>query len=89
VSKDSEDSNVVAIGRAKRRLKPGDIVQLLTGGCKMVVGVAGIKDSKGGGDYVDCYWFGKGFIPVGHLTTATVFYWSKVFPVSVLKRVKP
>jgi uncharacterized protein YodC (DUF2158 family) len=85
--KKKEPDNVVAIGDAKQRLKPGDIVQLLTGGCKMVVGMR-VKDAKGNDGYLDCYWFDKGLVPAGHLTTVTNFYWSKVFPISVLKRVK-
>lgn len=81
-----KDSNVVAIGQAKRRLKPGDIVQLLTGGCSMVVGSLA-KD----GSCADCYWVDDGILTnpgngISHIHTR--FYWSKVFPVTVLKRVK-
>jgi uncharacterized protein YodC (DUF2158 family) len=81
-------TNVVSIGKARESLKPGDIVQLLTGGPKMVVGLR-VKDTKGAELYVDCYWINDGIVSTGGIQTIVMQgAWSKVFPIAVLKRVK-
>lgn len=76
-------------GAPPRRLKPGDIVQMLTGGPKMVVG-SYTKDGKGGMncDYVDCHWISNGLASTGGVNTVQIECpWSKVLPVTVLKKV--
>lgn len=81
---------VVPIASAKEVLKPGDIVQLLTGGCHMVVGSL-VKDEKGVENYVDCYWASPAIVTAGGSIPAgldLLYYWNKVFPIAVLKRVK-